>query len=55
MAKRHPRVQHNKNGIPLNKKMNLALLQVMGIEDPFEGVKWDPQFQRFERVKREAV
>jgi hypothetical protein len=47
MAKRHPeRIQKNKHGIPINKRLNLELLIVAGAEDPFEGVKWDPQFDK---------
>lgn len=51
------RLQYNRNGIPIDRYERLDLLQVMGVEDPFEGVKFDPQFdlmpvrQRGEKVK----
>lgn len=38
--KHKPRL--NKNGIPINKHINLALLEVCGVGDPFEGRKYDP-------------
>ena len=36
--------QLNKNGIPINRRISLALLRVMGVECPFEGRRYDPQF-----------
>ena len=48
-------IQINRNGIPINKQMSLALLQVMGVDDPFEGRRYDPQFEVLEYEKREAV
>ena len=42
MSKQKP--QLNKNGIEINKHLSLSLLQVMGADDPFEGKKFDPQF-----------
>jgi hypothetical protein len=38
------RLRYNRNGIPINKHVSLALLRVMGVEDPFEGRRYDPQF-----------
>lgn len=38
------RVQYNKNGIAINRHVPMALLQVMGVDDPFEGKRYDPQF-----------
>lgn len=44
--RRQPRQeQRNKNGIPINKHVSLELLRVMGTEDPFEGRRYDPQFE----------
>ena len=43
MSKQKP--QLNKNGIEINKHLSLSLLQVMGADDPFEGKKFDPQFE----------
>lgn len=59
MEKRRKRktgeVQVNRNGIPINRHISLALLQVMGIEDPFEGQRYDPQFETLRSIKQEAV
>ena len=41
----------NKNGIPINKHLSLSLLQVMGADDPFEGKKFDPQFEAVREVE----
>ena len=38
-------LRYNCNGIPINRRISLALLQVMGAGDPFEGKKFDPQFE----------
>ena len=43
MAKRE--LQFNRNGIPINPYISMALLQVIGVDDPFEGKKFDPQFE----------
>ena len=37
--------QYNRHGIEINKHLSLSLLQVMGADDPFEGKKFDPQFE----------
>ena len=42
--------QYNKNGIPINRHMSLALLKVMGVDDPFEGRRFDPQFENLEEA-----
>lgn len=47
--------QYNRNGIPINRHISLALLQVMGVDDPFEGRRYDPQFEVLEYEKREVV
>ena len=36
--------RYNRNGIPIDAYISLAMLRVMGVEDMFEGLKWDPQF-----------
>ena len=38
-------LRYNCNGIPINRRISLALLQVMGVDDPFEGRRYDPQFE----------
>ncbi len=37
--------RYNRNGIPIDAYVSLALLQVLGIDDPFEGRRYDPQFE----------
>ena len=44
LPRRDGKKGYNRHGIPINKYMSLALLQVMGVECPFEGRKYDPQF-----------
>ena len=38
-------LRYNCNGIPINRRISLALLRVMGVDDPFEGRRYDPQFE----------
>ena len=38
-------LRYNCNGIPVNRRISLALLRVMGVDDPFEGRRYDPQFE----------
>lgn len=44
MAKKE-QLQYNRNGIPINRHLSMALLRVMGADDPFEGKNFDPQFE----------
>ena len=44
LPRRDGKKWYNRHGIPIDAYMSLALLQVMGAEDMFEGLKWDPQF-----------
>lgn len=59
MPKKEPRRDGkrrcNRNGIPIDAYISLALLRVMGMECPFEGRKWDPQFESVDVAKKEAV
>ena len=49
-------LRYNRNGIPINRHVSLALLQVMGVDDPFEGRRYDPQFDvLLAETMREAV
>ena len=43
MSKQKP--QYNRHGIEINKHLSLSLLKVQGIDDPFGGKKFDPQFE----------
>ena len=54
--KRQPgEVQVNRNGIPINRHISLALLKVMGVEDPFEGKRFDPQFESVRSIKGQVA
>ena len=50
MSKQKP--QYNRHGIEINKHLSLSLLQVMGADDPFEGKKFDPQFEAVRDAER---
>lgn len=51
-SRRKREVQYNRSGISINEHMDLRPLIVAGAEDPFEGVKWDP---RFDKEPRERI
>ena len=49
-------MRYNCHGIPINRHVGLAQLQVMGVDDPFEGQRYDPQFDVLPaEMMREAV
>ena len=45
LPRRDGKKWYNRHGIPIDAYMSLALLQVMGVDDPFEGRRYDPQFE----------
>ena len=45
LPRRDGKKRYNRNGIPIDAYVSLALLQVLGIDDPFEGRRYDPQFE----------
>lgn len=45
MKAKSDQLQYNRNGIPINRYVPMALLQVMGVDDPFEGRRCNPQFE----------
>ena len=45
MRTKKEQLQYNRNGIPIDRHVSLALLQVIGVDDPFEGRRYDPQFE----------
>ena len=58
LPRRDGKKGYNRHGIPIDAYMSLALLQVMGVDDPFEGRRYDWQFELVDpigSVMREAV
>ena len=45
MRTKKEQLQYNRNGIPIDRHVSLALLKVIGVDDPFEGQRYDPQFE----------
>ena len=44
LPRRDGKKGYNRHGIPIDAYISLALLRVMGAECPFEGRRYDPQF-----------
>lgn len=44
LPRRDGKKGYNRHGVPIDAYISLALLRVMGAECPFEGRRYDPQF-----------